>query len=103
MQSGDLYRLQSAFGNDVSANQYVSADARQSAVFVFRHSQQYNTNPPAILLRGLDEKALYRIEPVTSNLREEAKELSGAALMGRGLQWELHADYDSAAVILERK
>lgn len=102
VQTGNLYRLQSAYEGDITANQYVSADGRQSAVFVFRHAQQYRAEAPPVALQGLDEKAVYRVEAVTRNLREPAQEMSGAALMRRGLSFNLRGDYDSAAVILER-
>jgi len=45
---------------NVTANQYVSDDGRQSVLFAFLHSQQFRHNAPAICLRGLDENALYR-------------------------------------------
>ena len=37
-------------------------------MFAFRHSQQYRTDPPTIQLRGLDEKAVYKLEAVTNRL-----------------------------------
>ena len=68
VQLGDLYRLLSPRENDVTANQYISADGRQSAVFVFRHSQEYNTAAPTLHLQGLDEKAIYRVESSDNKL-----------------------------------
>ena len=101
VQTGDLYRLFSPRTGDVTANQYVSADGKQAVLFAFRHSQQYDTPAPAIRLRGLDERGVYRLESVNGKLLEKG-ELSGAVLMGRGLNFNLRGDFDSTAVVLER-
>jgi alpha-galactosidase len=103
IQTGDLYRLFSPRAGDLTANQYVAADGKQSVLFAFRHSQQYNTAVPAIPLRGLDPKALYRVESIDGKLVDRQPELSGAYLMSAGLNLNLRGDYDSTAVILERR
>jgi alpha-galactosidase len=103
VQLGDLYRLLSPRSGEVTANQYVSAGGKQSVLFAFRHSQQYNTAAPTVFLRGLDEKALYRVESVDGQLVEKQPELSGAYLMHRGLNLVLKGDFDSTAVVLERQ
>ncbi|HEV2448529.1 MAG TPA: GH36 C-terminal domain-containing protein, partial [Candidatus Sulfopaludibacter sp.] len=102
VQLGDLYRLFSPRSGDLTANQYVAADGQQAVLFAFRHSQQYNTAAPAIALRGLDAKALYRVESIDNKLADRRGELSGAFLMSAGLNLNLRGDYDSTAVILER-
>ncbi len=102
VQMGELYRLLSPSSNDVTANQYVSADGKQAVLFAFRHAQQYNTAAPTILLRGLDERAVYRLESFDKKLTEGLQQVSGAYLMRRGLNLNLRGDYDSTAVILER-
>ena len=102
VQAGDLYRLASPRTNDVTANQYVAADGKQAVVFAFRHTQQYNTAAPAIRLRGLDEKAMYRVEATDGKLLEPQTQFSGAYLMSAGLNLDLRGDYDSAAVVLDR-
>ena len=102
MQTGDLYRLLSPRTSDVTANQYVAADGKQSAVFVFRHSQEYNTAAPTLYLRGLDEKATYKLESTDSKLVEKQLELSGAYLMHAGLNVNLGGDFDGTLVILEK-
>ena len=45
---------------------------------------------------------MYRLESIDSKLREPQTELSGAYLMGKGIDLNLRGDYDSTAVILER-
>jgi alpha-galactosidase len=103
VQTGNLYRLASPRTNDVTVNQYVAADGRQGVVFAFRHSQQYNTAAPTIRLRGLDERALYKVESIDNKLIEKQPELSGAYLMHVGLNVNLQGDYDATAVILDRQ
>ena len=102
VQTGDLYRLLSPRTNDVTANEYVAADGKQAVVFAFRHTQQYSTAAPAIRLRGLDEKALYRVEATDGKLQERQPSLSGAYLMRVGLNLNLRGDYDAAAIVLDR-
>jgi alpha-galactosidase len=102
VQLGGLYRLYSPRTGDIAANQYVAADGKQSVVFVFRHSQEYSTAPPAIRLQGLDARALYRLESIDGKLVERQPQLSGAYLMQAGLNVDLRGDFDSTAVILEK-
>jgi alpha-galactosidase len=103
VQTGNLYRLASPRTADTTVNQYVSADGRQSVAFAVRHSQEYNTTPPAIHLRGLEEKAAYKIEAVDNKLVEKQAVLSGAYLMSHGLDVNLKGDFDSTAILLERQ
>ena len=102
VQTGDLYRLFSPRTNDLTANEYVAPDGKLAVVFAFRHSQQYNTAAPAIRLRGLDEKATYRVEASEGKLVEPQTQFSGAYLMSAGLNLDLRGDYAAAAIVLER-
>jgi alpha-galactosidase len=102
VQMGDLHRLFSPRTGDVTANEYVSADGKQAVLFVFRHSQEYNTPVPAIYLRGLDERTIYQIESVDDKLMEKQPQLSGAYLMRAGLNVVLRGDFDSTAIVLRR-
>jgi alpha-galactosidase len=103
VQLGELYRLASPRTNDTSVTQYVASDGKQSVVFAARHSQQYNTPADTIYLRGLDEKATYKIETIDKKLADRQPALSGAYLMHRGLNVNLLGDFDSTAIILERQ
>ena len=103
VQMGDLFRLSSPRTNDATVNEYVAADGKQAVVFALRHSQEYNTAVPAIRLRGLDPRALYQVESVDNKLVERQTLLSGAYLMGEGLNVNLRGDFDGTAVILERQ
>jgi alpha-galactosidase len=102
VQLGDLYRLLSPRMNDVTANEYVSRDGKQAVLFAFRHSQQYRTEAPVIYLRGLEERAVYRLDSHDRKLATGEQQLSGAYLMKRGLNLNLRGDYDSAIVVLQR-
>jgi len=103
VQTGDLYRIASPRTNDVTVNQYVATDGKQSVVFAFRHSQEYNLAAPTIYLRGLDERALYKVESVNNKLLDRQTPVSGAYLMRAGLNVNLRGDFDSTAIILERQ
>jgi alpha-galactosidase len=103
VQEGKLYRLLSPRTNDVTANQYVSADGKQSVLFVFRHSQQLGEKAPTIYLRGLDENTAYRVKCIDTALVEKQPTLSGAYLMNHGLDFNLPGDYASTSVLLERQ
>jgi alpha-galactosidase len=96
VQLGDLYRLLLPDENDTTANQYVSKDGKESVLFAFRHSQQYNTAPPTIRLRGLDPKAVYQVETMDQKMSEE----SGAYLMQNGVNLSLQGDFDSTILLL---
>jgi alpha-galactosidase len=101
IQTGNLYRLLSPRISDITANEYVSSDGKQTVLFVFRRAQQFGSEVSAIRLCGLDAKSVYRLESVDGKLRNGA-ELSGAYLMNRGVNVDLRGDYDSTALILER-
>ncbi len=102
VQYGSLYRLLSPTANDVAANQYVSRDAQEAVLFAFRHSQQFSTSAPAIHLQGLDQHAMYTLESADAKLVEQQMAVSGAYLMGHGLDLRLQGDYDSTLVLLHR-
>jgi len=102
VQFGGLYRLRSPRTSDTTANEYVSSDGSSAVLFAFRHSQEYDTPPPKIYLRGLDARAIYRIESIDGKLLEKDRELSGAYLMQSGVDLELKGDYDSTGVVLQR-
>jgi alpha-galactosidase len=100
VQFGGLYRLLSPSTNDTTANEYVAKDGKQVVVFAFRHSQQYNTAPPTIHLEGLDAKSVYQMESWDGKALGTA---SGAYLMENGINVKLTGDFDSTAVVLQKK
>jgi alpha-galactosidase len=102
VQEGELYRLLSPREGSVTANQYVSEDGKQAVLIAFLHSQQFLYPAPTLYLRGLDEKAVYRVKPLDDKLVEKQETLSGSYLMNHGLNVLLKGDFDSTAVLLER-
>jgi alpha-galactosidase len=102
VQEGELYRLLSPREGSVTANQYVSQDGKQSVLFAFLHSQQFLYPAPILYLRGLDEKAVYRVKPLDDKLVDNQGTLSGSYLMNHGLTLLLRGDFDSTSVLLER-
>ena len=102
VQQGNLYRLQSPEGSEATHVQYVSTDGEESVLFSYLHSQRYGMAQARVRLQGLDPKAAYTLEPLDpGKVRGELK-VSGAVLMGEGLQVLLTGDYDSTAVKLRR-
>lgn len=99
VQTGALYRLRSPRVGEVTANQYVAEDGTQSVLFAFLHSQQFELPQKAIPLRGLDPKAVYRVQYFDGRTAE----LSGAYLMNAGLDLNLKGEFDSSLVVLQRK
>jgi alpha-galactosidase len=103
VQQGKLYRLFSPRVGDLTANQYVSEDGKQSVLFAFLRSQQYGRPAPTIRLRGLDERGVYRVKALDgSKVAEKLQTASGAYLQNHGLNLLLTGDYDSTSVLLER-
>jgi alpha-galactosidase len=100
VQFGSLYRLLSPRTNDTASNEYVSKDGKEAVVFAFRHSQQYNTDPPTIHLQGLDPRGVYQLESWDGKMLETS---SGAYLMENGIHVKLGGDFDSTAVLLHKQ
>jgi alpha-galactosidase len=102
VQLGNLYRLLSPREGEVTANEYVSRDAKHAVVFAFLHSQQFLYPPPTVYLRGLDPAAVYQVKRIDGKLTDPQETLSGAYLMNHGLNFILEGDFDSTSVALER-
>jgi alpha-galactosidase len=102
MQEGDLYRLNPPREGNMTAAGYVAPDGKQAVFFILLHSQQFLFPAPTVCLRGLDEKALYRLTSLDDKLADTPRVLSGSYLMNRGLDFKLRGDFDSTSVLLER-
>ena len=90
VQTGDLYRLQSAFAGPLSSLMYVLPDKSEAVLFAFRTHLPEPAVLPKIRLQGLEETAIYRVDGLEGLL-------SGAALMSAGLEVALK-DYGSAVL-----
>ncbi len=95
VQHGHLYRLRSPREHNLSALQYVHPSGREAVVFVFLHSSRFGPMRTLLRLQGLMPGARYRIEG-------EEHEVSGAALMGRGVPIRLRGDYVSKLIRIEQ-
>ena len=94
VQTGDLYRLQSAFAGPLSSLMYVLPDKSEAVLFAFRTHLPEPVALPRIRLRGLEAAAMYRVDDL-------AQHSSGAALMSVGLEVAL-SDYGSAVLRVKR-
>ncbi len=94
VQTGDLYRLQSAFAGPLSSLMYVLPDKSEAVLFAFRTHLPEPVALPKIRLNGLEETAMYRVDGLEGLL-------SGAALMSAGLEVALK-DYGSAVLQIRR-
>jgi alpha-galactosidase len=103
VQRGALYRLIAPQGSEYSATEYVSTDGRQAVLFAYLHSQQFGNPFPPVFLNGLDPDARYKVEAIDFGQVQETGVLSGAYLMHHGIHLNLHSDYDSTSVILEKQ
>lgn len=93
VQDGDQHRLLSPAEGETTAVQYVAADGSEAVIFVLRHP--HNVLMPASRLypRGLTEEATYQVSGEEGNV-------SGAALMTRGIGVVLDGDLASAMIEL---
>ncbi|HYK35597.1 MAG TPA: alpha-galactosidase [Alloacidobacterium sp.] len=105
VQRGSLYRLITPENNsEQSVTESVSRDGHQAVVFAFLHSSTELYPFPRLYLRGLDAKAVYRIDAMDSRLAPDTPaEASGAYWMEHGVDVELRGDFQAAAFTLERK
>jgi alpha-galactosidase len=103
VQRGALYRLIQPQGSEYSATEYVSNDGRQAVLFAYLHSEQFGTPFPTVFLNGLDGQAMYKVEAIDPAQVQTLGTLSGDYLMHHGVNLNLHGDYDSTSVILEKQ
>jgi len=103
VQRGALYRLIAPQDSEYSATEYVSSDGSQAVLFAYLHSQQFGNLFPTVFLNGLEPDARYKVEAIDPGQVQEAGVLSGAYLMHHGIHLNLHSDYDSTSVIMEKQ
>jgi alpha-galactosidase len=102
VQHGNLYRLERPEDSESSRVEYVAQDGAQAVVFAYLHSQHYGLAQSLIRVKGLDPQSKYRVRPLDPDKYTGEDNVSGAVLMGRGIDLALAGDYDSTAVVLER-
>ncbi|MGH7946509.1 MAG: alpha-galactosidase, partial [Opitutaceae bacterium] len=105
IQRGDLHRISSPRESNLTANQFVAPDGKQSVLFVLMGTRSFSNRPTEpILLRGLEPSAKYRLRALHSEkLMERADEVTGSYLAGHGLHFLFPLpDTDGTVVVLER-
>lgn len=103
VQHGALFRLAPPGQVAASHVEYVAPDGRQAVLFSYLQAQRYGLAPARVMLRGLDPEAMYAVHPLDPAKYAGNPVVSGAELMGAGIQILLSGDYDSTAVVLERR
>jgi alpha-galactosidase len=104
VQRGELYRLITPENNsEQSVTETVSRDGKQAVTFAFLHSSTEYSSFPRILLRGLDENAMYSAHAFAGKLAGDTPtQASGAYWMHHGLDLDLRGDFQAAAFTLTR-
>ena len=57
----------------------------------------------SIYLKGLDERATYRVRTIDNKLLNKAASFSGSYLMHHGIDLRTAGDYDSTSIAFERE
>lgn len=93
IHNGDQYWLHSWRDDGFAAVAYVAADRQSALLFGFQRTQLFGETRPPMRLAGLSPSTRYRIS--------EGPVMSGAALMGIGLDLDLWGPYASRVIVLE--
>ncbi len=103
VQQGDLYRLIRPEKSEQSVVEYLARDGKQAVLFAFLHSQHFGEPFQTLRAEGLDAAARYRLKPLDDQkVSALPAEMTGSELMGLGVNVNLHGDYDSTAIVLEK-
>lgn len=97
VQFGKKYRLLNLERDELSVNQYVSRDGKESVVFVVTPSTRFLHHCFSIRLNGLEPDAQYRVR-----ICESVFEKSGAFLMNAGIEQEISGQYVSQIWTIEK-
>ncbi len=104
MQRGALYRLIQPEGNEQSVTESVARDGNQAVLFAFLHSSHENYPFPTMKLRGLDENAVYALNPIAGKTVEGTPaSATGGYWMHHGLDVQMKGDFQAAAFVLTRQ
>jgi alpha-galactosidase len=103
VQHGALYRLVRPEDSETAEVEYVAQDGSQAVLFSYLRSQHYGLNQSSVKLKGLDPTAVYSLHVLDPAKYAGELTVSGAQLMGQGVQILLSGDYDSTVIVLERK
>lgn len=97
VQFGDLYRLLDIEEDEVSLNQYVTADKSKSVAFIVANGTRFYKKRMPVCFDGLDKNKRYRI-----TIGDTAYEKSGAYLMNVGIRMHIRGvDYNKIIIMEE--
>ncbi len=100
VQRGDLYRLVSPYGGEMSAMMYVDEKKNSAAVFALGLDKDVAVEK-TLRLRGLDPKLKYMVKEINVAKQRHAhlpeKAVSGQELAERGFVVKLSGKFDSAS------
>jgi len=102
VQQGALYRLQAPLDRDAAQVEYVSRDGSQAVLLAYLHSERLGVAYPPVRFQGLDPNAIYRVRALDSAKYRGESTINGAVAMASGVELNLHGDYDSTALVLEK-
>jgi len=106
VEQGDLYRLESPYGNPRTALDYVSTDRSRAVLFVY---QLQNAAGETVKPRGLDPQMRYHVSEVNlpagtkSQLAGDGQIVDGGTLMRDGLMPPCQKEFESAVIELAGK
>jgi alpha-galactosidase len=93
VQEGELYRLSSPEGDNITAVQYVTIDKSESVVFAFNHSRNFGEKEDQIYLRGLEPSLRYSV-----TIGDEELQMTGNGLIKVGIPVKLTGDFSSTLI-----
>lgn len=95
VQFGDLYRLLDHDTDEVSLNQYVSADKKESVAFLTARGTRFYKKKIPICFGGLDENTRY-----TLTFQGQTYKKSGAYLMNVGIAVHIRGAYYNEVILI---
>lgn len=96
VQEGDFYRLENTSANTYFIYEYLKEE--KGLVFVFLPQSKIGHRGTTIRMRGLEEKAVYKVQTDNGEVRK-----TGSYLMNYGLDVRLTGDYDSTLIQFEKE
>lgn len=95
VQFGDLYRILDIENDEISFNQYVSSDKKESVGFLIANATRFYKKRVPLTFDGLDENKRYRL-----TIQKKTYEKSGAYLMHVGIPIHIRGvDYNEIILI----
>lgn len=91
VQYGRQYRLASVREGGIHAVEYVNQNEKEIIIFAFYHGYKFGGMMPNLILDGLDNDALYKVDGIEQLIH-------GSTLMKVGIETRLWGDFDSRLI-----